>query len=226
MFSLLNKGQAKANGFNVKKSADSYAGMSFAFACQPERDGIYNLSDYEKERIVNYRVEELIKQNKLLVLPLPAFPSGDVGTVNTDFTHGFAVTASGKKKDLAACFAMFSQGIQGQRILNKYYGGIPTNIKAQQEDFWKKGTLSGVNADNVLIGIEHDERDDFFDAFYDSQNMYEEVLRTRASFSAVLYNKFESIKKGNENGISDEAIKQLELLEKRISLTMQLAERD
>ncbi len=222
MFSLFNKDIAKGNGVNT----DKVAAMSLAFGCQPQRNGTYFLTEEETNSNPGNYALELAKENKLLVLPLPSFPEGNTGASNTDFIHGFAILSKSKKKDISIDFVKFSQTVEGQRILNKYYGGIPTNIDAQKEDFWKTGTLTGINADNVLKGIEYDKRDDFFDAYYDSIDMYNNILRSRVMFSAVLYNKFESIDKGDENGLSEEGIELLKLLEKKVSLTMKLADRE
>ncbi len=221
MFSLLNKDIANGSGTNT----DKVAAMSLAFCCQPQRNGTYFLTKEEINSNPGNYAFELAKENKLLVLPLPSFPEGNTGASNTDFIHGFAILSNSKKKDISIDFVKFSQTVEGQRILNKYYGGIPTNIDAQKEDFWKTGTLTGINADNVLKGIEYDKRDDFFDAYYDSTDMYNSILRSRVMFSAILFKKFENINKGDENGLSEEGIELLKLLEKKVSITMKLAER-
>ncbi len=227
MFLLLNGGYAQANGFNARDSWNAKCGMSFAFASQPERNGMYFLPEEEMMRNPAYYAEELAKENKLLILPLPKFPEGNVGASNTDFIHGFALVDSSKKKNLAAKVIEFSLSVEGQRILNKYYGGIPSNVDAQKEDFWKVGVFaSEENAENVLLGMEHDRRDDFFDSLHDSRNLFEENIRLRTMFSRVLFRDLERLNnKGTKDRVGDEVVDALKLLERQASITVRLAER-
>jgi ABC-type glycerol-3-phosphate transport system substrate-binding protein len=227
MFMLLNRGYAQANGFDAKNSLNAKCGMSFAFASQPDRNGMYFLSEEELMRNPANYAEELAKDNNLLILPLPKFPEGDVGASNTDFIHGFAMVDSSKKKNLAAKLIGFSQSVEGQKILNKYYGGIPSNVDAQKEDFWKVGVFaSQANAENALMGIEHDRRDDFFEALHDSKDLFEENIRLRAMFSRVLFRDLERLNnKGTKDRVGDAVVDALKQLERQSSITIKLAER-
>lgn len=190
MFSMLEAGTARGMGFNQKNSARSDSAMAIAFACQPERDGIYVESMDRIEANPAKNAEALMAEGNLLMLPLPAFPAGNVGVSNTAFCRGFGVDASTENREAAAAFALFALTVEGQKAMTTYFGGIPVNKTAWEMDFWKIGLLAGENADTVLLNIDCDQRDDFMELFENSRSLYDGVLRVRTIFASILYRDY------------------------------------
>lgn len=190
MFSMLEAGSARGMGFNQKNSARSDSAMAIAFACQPERDGVYVESMDRIEANPAKNAEALMAEGNLIMLPLPTFPAGSVGVSNTAFCRGFGVDAETDTPTAAAALALFSLTSEGQEALIAYFGGIPVCKAAWEQDFWKVGLLSGENAETVLINIECDERDDFKELFENSRTLYDGVLRVRTLFASILYRDY------------------------------------
>ncbi len=195
MFSMLENGTARGKDFNQNGSAVSKSAMAIAFACQPERDGVYVESLARMEANPAKNAEALMAGENLIMLPLPFFSSGAVGVSNTAFCKGFAVSVDSGQKEAAAAFALFALTLPGQQTLNQYFGGIPVNRRAFVSDFWKKGLLAGSNADTVLLRIDADERDDFLEAFEGAKYLYKGVLRTRTLFASLLYRDYAAVQK-------------------------------
>jgi ABC-type glycerol-3-phosphate transport system substrate-binding protein len=192
MFLFLEDGYAKGLGFNTKGSDRSNSAMSIAFAFQPQRNGRYLLSDEEFRS--NPATKSLVDKDNIVILPLPEFPEGRIGTTNADFCIGFAVNKSAKNKDNAARLAKFALTEQGQKILNKYYGGIPANKSTWNDDYWKKG-LQGDFVENILYGIENDKRNDFFELYVETEDPYYYALRTRVFYTCYMNRDYERIQK-------------------------------
>lgn len=216
MFSMLESGTARGKDFNQNGSAASESAMAIAFACQPERDGVYQESLERMEANPAKNTEALMEEGNLVMLPLPVFPAGEVGISNTAFCKGFAVSIDSGQKEAAAAFALFSLTLPGQQILNQYFGGIPVNRRAFSLDFWKKGLLAGSNADTVLIRIDADERDDFLEAFESARYLYDGVLRTRTLFASLLYRDYATVQKRRPESYRPT----LETLERQLNATI------
>ena len=195
MFSMLEAGSARGMGFNQKNSARSDSAMAIAFACQPERDGVYVESMDRIEANPAKNAERLQAEGNLVMLPLPAFPAGNVGVSNTAFCRGFGVDAETKNPEAATALALFALTPEGQEALISYFGGIPTSKAAIEMDFWKVGLLAGENAETVLLNIDCDERDDFTEIFENCRTLYDGVLRTRTLFASILYRDYTEAEK-------------------------------
>jgi ABC-type glycerol-3-phosphate transport system substrate-binding protein len=195
MFSMLEAGTARGMGFNQKNSARSDSAMAIAFACQPERDGVYVESLDRIQANPAKNAEALMAEGNLVMLPLPAFPAGNVGVSNTAFCRGFGVDAGTKTPEAAAALALFALTAEGQQALISYFGGIPTSKTAIGMDFWRVGLLAGENAETVLVNIECDERDDFMELFENARSLYDGVLRTRTLFASILYRDYTEAEK-------------------------------
>ena len=195
MFSMLEAGSARGMGFNQKNSARSDSAMAIAFACQPERDGVYVESLDRIQANPAKNAEALMAEGNLIMLPLPTFPAGSVGVSNTAFCRGFGVDAETNNPTAAAALALFAFAPAGQEALIADFGGIPTGKAAIEKDFWRVGLLSGENAETVLINIECDERDDFTEIFENCRTLYDGVLRTRTLFASILYRDYTEAEK-------------------------------
>jgi ABC-type glycerol-3-phosphate transport system substrate-binding protein len=164
--------------------------MAIAFACQPERDGVYVESLDRIQANPAKNAETLMAEGNLVMLPLPAFPAGNVGVSNTAFCRGFGVDDSTENAEAAAALALFALTAEGQEALIAYFGGIPVSKSAMEMDFWRVGLLAGENAETVLLNIECDERDDFMEVFENARTLYDGVLRTRTLFASILYRDY------------------------------------
>ena len=90
----------------------------------------------------------------------------------------------------------FSKTLAGNSALHKYYGGIPTGENLWKESYWKRGLLSGLNAENVLIGIENDKRNDYVEILSGDGAVYEKNIRFRAICSNLM---LEEIKRSSKS---------------------------
>ena len=195
------KGYARSYGYNVRGSDTAVCAMSLTYACSPDQNGRYVESVADLAANPGTNTEALMAENRLVMLPIPSFSGQSVGVANTDFIHGFMVSKESRKADEAAALALFSLSDEGQRILNQYYGGIPVKKSLWEQDFWKRGLLSGASADTVLIGIEQDMRDDYADLLIGDPEIYDKNIRLRTLFSAFLIRDYGDATK-TANGIT------------------------
>ena len=175
----------------VIESTNRTCAMSFTFACEPGRNN-YSF-EIQKKVATNpgKRVDELLAENKLVLLPLPKSDDGKrTGIADTDFIKGFAVPAASAKQNLAGKLAAFSVTEEGQKILISYYGGIPANRDMWGETFWRTGVFAGDNAERALIGVDEGLRDDFTAAISGDNEIYNKNIRMRTVFSAVMVRDF------------------------------------
>ena len=177
----------------VLETTNRTCAMSFTFACEPWRNN-YSF-ETEKKTAINpgKRVDELLAENKLVLLPLPKADNGKrTGIADTDYIKGFAVPASSAKQNMAGKLAAFSVTEEGQKILISYYGGIPANRDMWGETFWRTGVFAGDNAERALIGVDDGVRDDFTAAISGDNEIYNKNIRMRTVFSAVMVREFGS----------------------------------
>lgn len=180
--------------------------MSLTYASQPDRNNLSFETEKNLARNPGKRAGELAASGNLVLLPLPSASDGTrTGVANTDFIKGFAVNSASGKKAAAGKFASFCLTEKGQRILNSYFGGIPSNRNFWAADFWRTGVFQGGNGDNALIGIDQGRRDDFTAALKGGNDVYNKNIRMRTVFSAVMVREF-----GGKKGI-DKFIDHLEI---------------
>ena len=176
--------------------------MSWNYAAQPSRGDNVHLPEETLDTIPAYRVDTLLESNSLLVLPLPSANGKQYSFANTDFIHGLSVSSyiDKDKIDNAVKLIDFANSLEGNRILNKYYGGIPANKTLWKDSFWRTGVFAGENGDNALVGIENDQRDDYVDIFKGDVAVYEKNLRARCIMAYYLTQKHPS------SGMSSDAL--------------------
>lgn len=191
MLDVYQDGLARSYKITQKGSDKAICAMSMTFACMPWKNGVTDAKSEDLRANPGTNTDVLSANGTLRLLPLPSGADGKyAGSVNTEFVKGFAVLSSSDKKENAAKFAVFAGSREGQRILNEYYGGIPTNKTLWKDDFWKKGLLKGENADAVLIGIESDTRDDFTAVLSGDSDIFYKNIRLRTIFSAFMIREF------------------------------------
>ncbi len=166
--------------------------LSWSYASQPTRGEEVHISEDKLQTIPAYRVDTLVENDSLLVLPLPSCNGTNYSFSNTDYIHGFSISSymDSGKTDNAVKIIEFANSLEGNAILNQYYTGIPANKTLWDEDFWRRGVFAGENGDNALIGIENDQRDDFVEMFKGDPAVYEKNLRVRCIMAYYLTQQY------------------------------------
>lgn len=199
----LCKKNGKCYSMTLKSSALFYAetAMAWVNACQPEYDDYRIISDEVSDSLVGRRAKQLAANGNLVLLPLPSVNGTNMSYSNTEFIKGIGISAyiSHSKMENAVKLVQFAQTYKGNSALNSYYGGIPSNESLWGEEYWKKGCLQGENADNVLIGIENDKRDDYADILIKDEAIYEKNLRLRAISAGLLLQEFRETQRNIKN---------------------------
>lgn len=177
---------------------DSITAMTWINACQPGYDDFRIISDKLSYSLLGRRIYSVAEKGNLILLPLPSINGKNMSYSNTEFIKGFAVSKyiNENKLDAAIKFIEFSKTLTGNSALNKYYGGIPTGENLWKESYWKSGLLSGLNAENVLIGIENDKRNDYVEILSGDGAVYEKNIRFRAICSNLM---LEEIKRSSKS---------------------------
>lgn len=183
----------------------SITAMTWVNACQPDYDDFRIISDKLSYSLLGRRIYSVAEKGNLILLPLPSVNGKNMSYSNTEFIKGFAVSKYINKNKLDAAIKLieFSQTITGNRTLHEYYGGIPACEKLWTESYWKTGLLSGINAENVLVGIENDKRNDYVEILSGDEAVYEKNIRFRAICSNLM---LEEIKRSSK---SIEAVKNI-----------------
>lgn len=176
---------------------DSITAMSWINACQPEYDDFRIISDELSYSLLGRRIDSVAAKGNLILLPLPSVNGKNMSYSNTEFIKGFAVSKyiNENKLDAAIKLIEFSQTLAGNSALHEYYRGIPTGKSLWSEDYWKTGLFSGANAENVLIGIENDARNDYVEVLSGDEAIYEKNIRFRAICSNLM---LEEIKRSSK----------------------------
>ncbi|MBQ5761466.1 MAG: carbohydrate ABC transporter substrate-binding protein [Clostridia bacterium] len=193
----------QANSFfaNGRDSAYTKSVMSWNYAAQPTRGDNVHLPEEAFKTNPAYRADELVANDNLLLLPLPAVNGNRYSFANTDYIHGLSISSyiDKDKMDSAMKLIEFANSLEGNSILNRYYGGIPANKALWEESFWRTGVFAGENGDNALVGIENDVRDDYVDLFKGDVAVYEKNLRARCIMAYYLTQKYPSSGRSNES---------------------------
>ncbi len=200
IFNLYKNKNAKCYSYTEATTPlwEAPVAMSWINAYQPEYDDYRVISEKAAQSLIGRRIDEIAAKENLILLPLPRNGENESYSYsNTDFIDGFAISRFIPENRIedSLKFIEFSQTLEGNSILNSYYSGIPANKDLVSEDYWRKGYITGDNAESLLVGIESDKRDDYAELLKGDFYVFEKNLRMRSIASEYLNVEFKNSKK-------------------------------